>query len=277
MTNNNNHNNNIMTQEFLAEKTQGLQYTRSIKTRVEKLSEIEAELNAIQLIDNTDPIKKAQAEDWIKTLKKEKTMILQDMFTKETKALGKASSLFDENKQLKQELKEARKAKKEAVEKIKRLKTAQLIKYKKERNESIKKLQEQKKQLHNKLKQQQIKEKEEKIQQQKQQSVSLIHKWYKASTLQKKRYSMKIILFQCYGLKDHDLLSKTNHKELLTALHMKYKFRDSHPEDFFKLTMEQQNEYKNDVDEIDKSCLDKTLEILRRQKRKFFFRYIYTI
>ena len=105
MTNNNNHINNIMTQEYLAEKTQGLQYIRSIKTRVEKLSEIEAELNAIQLIDNTDPIKKAQAEDWIKTLKKEKIMILQDMFSKETKALGKTLSLFDENKQFKIELK----------------------------------------------------------------------------------------------------------------------------------------------------------------------------
>ena len=42
----------------------------------------------------------------------------------------KIDNLFDENKQLKQELKAVRKANKEAVDKIKRLKTAQLVQYK---------------------------------------------------------------------------------------------------------------------------------------------------
>ena len=53
MTNNNNHINNIMTQEYLAEKTQGLQYIRSIATITEQISEIEAELNAIKAIKNS--------------------------------------------------------------------------------------------------------------------------------------------------------------------------------------------------------------------------------
>ena len=228
MNSNKKSNNTIMTEEYVELKKKGLEYIRSIKTRVEKLSEIDAELNAIQAIDNTDPIKKAQAEDWIKTLRKEKRMILQDMFSRETKALGKASNLFDENKQLKQELKEARKAKKEALEKINRLKTAQLIKYKKERNESIKKLQEQKKQLHNKLKQQKIKEKEEKIQQHKQQSVSHIQKWYKRQQQNRKRYSFKILIFKCDSCDQYSDEELKNKVEELRRKKRKYFFKYSY-------------------------------------------------
>ena len=51
----------------------------------------------------------------------------------------KIDNVFDENKQLKQELKAVRKANKEA-EKSKRLKTAQIVQYKRERDDAIKKL-----------------------------------------------------------------------------------------------------------------------------------------
>ena len=69
----------------------------------------------------------------------EKKKILSDE-KKQNKALENVHDLFDENKQLKTELKSIRKQNKETVEKIKRLKTAQLIKYRKERDEAIKTL-----------------------------------------------------------------------------------------------------------------------------------------
>ena len=50
---------------------------------------------------------------------------------KQNKALENLNVLFDENTQLKTELKRIKKQNQETVEKIKRLKTAQLIKYKK--------------------------------------------------------------------------------------------------------------------------------------------------
>ena len=53
--------------------------------------------------------------------------------------------MFDENNQLKTELKAINKQNKETVEKIRRLKTAQLIKYRKERDEAIKTLNQEKK------------------------------------------------------------------------------------------------------------------------------------
>ena len=209
---------------------------RSIATITEQISEIEAELNAIKTIKNKDPVKKAQIKDWIKTLNKEKKKFLSNE-KKQNKALENMHDFFDENKQLKIELKNIKKQNKETVQKIKQLQPAQLIKFKKERNDVIKQLKTQKQRLQQNVKQHQLyklqqeakeRKKEEKVQlmkikeqQNKNNSVALIQKWYKASTLQKKRYSIKIIMFQCYGLKDHDLLSKTNHKELLTALHKK--------------------------------------------------------
>ena len=60
--------------------------------------------------------------------------------------------MFDENKQLKLKLKALQKEFKEKTEKIKRMKTAQLITYKKERDQSIKFSNENKKQLQKKIK-----------------------------------------------------------------------------------------------------------------------------
>ena len=130
MTNNKNHNNNIMTQEYLAQKTQGLKYIRSIDTITDQISEIEAELNAIKTIKNKDPVKKSQIKDWIKTMNKEKKKILSNE-KKQNKALENMHDFFDENKQLKIELKNIKNQNKETVQKIKQLKTAQLIKFKK--------------------------------------------------------------------------------------------------------------------------------------------------
>ena len=90
-------------------------------------------------------------KDWIKTLNKEKKKILSNE-KKQNKALENLNHLFDENEQLKQNLKAERKANRETVEKIKRLKTAQIVQYKRERDETIKKLQEQKKQIKKSIK-----------------------------------------------------------------------------------------------------------------------------
>ena len=136
MTNNNNHINNIMTQEYLAQKTQGLQYIRSIATITEQISEIEAELNAIKTIKNKDPVKKAQIKDWIKTLNKEKKKILSNE-KKQNKALENLHEVFDENKQLKEELRKARKEKRETINKLKNAKIKQALDFKHKRTELL--------------------------------------------------------------------------------------------------------------------------------------------
>ena len=183
----------IMTQEYTQQRKQGLEYIRSLPTITEQVSEIEAELTAIKQIKNKDPVKKAQIKDWIKVLTAEKKKILSNE-KKQNKALENVHDLFDENNQLKTELKSIKKQNKETVEKIKRLKTAQLIKYRKERDAAIKTLNQEKKITQQKIKENDLfkkqqeeksKKKEEKITimkikelQQKEKSAGLIQKWY---------------------------------------------------------------------------------------------------
>ena len=101
----------IMSQEYTQQRKQGLEYIRRLPTITEQVSEIEAELNAIKQIKNKDPVKKAQNKDWIKVLTAEKKKILSDE-KKQNKALENVHDLFDENKQLKEQLRKLRKEKK---------------------------------------------------------------------------------------------------------------------------------------------------------------------
>ena len=98
----------IMTQEYTQQRKQGLEYIRSLPTITEQVSEIEAELTAIKQIKNKDPVKKAQIKDWIKVLTAEKKKILSNE-KKQNKALENVHDLFDENNQLKTELKSIKK------------------------------------------------------------------------------------------------------------------------------------------------------------------------
>ena len=75
----------------------------------------------------------------------------------------KTGILFDENKQLKLQLKALQKEFKEKTEKIKRMKTAQLITYKKERDQAIKFSNENKKQLQKKIKENDLYRKRQEI------------------------------------------------------------------------------------------------------------------
>ena len=136
----------IMTKEYTKQKIQGLQYIRSIPTITEQISEIEAELNAIKQIKNKDPVKKAQIKDWIKVLTAEKKKILSNE-RKQNKALENMHDLFDENKQLKEQLRKLRKEKKDTITKLKNAKINQILDFKHKRTELIDKLKSTKKQL----------------------------------------------------------------------------------------------------------------------------------
>ena len=141
----------IMTPEYLEHKLKGLKYIRELTTITEQISEIEAELNASKSIKNKDPVKKAEIKDWINTLKLEKKTILQNE-KKQNRALQGLNNLFDENKQLKEELKKLRKEKKETFDKLLRAKYNQSIKYKRDRATLIKQLKEKKTKLQTTLK-----------------------------------------------------------------------------------------------------------------------------
>ena len=165
-------------------------------------------------------------KDSVTILKEKRTEICKKIKQQEKSKIH-LDTVFDENKQLKQERKAVRKANNEAAEKIKRLKTAQLVQYKKERDEAINTLKEQKKQYQDKLKQQKIKEKEEKIQQQKQQSVSLIQKWYRRQHDIRKRSSLKILIFKCEACDKYSDEELNNRIEELRHRKRKY-FLNTH-------------------------------------------------
>ena len=75
MTSNKKYNPIVMTKEYTQRKLKGLEYLRSIPTITEQISEIEAELNYIKALKITNPVKKAEQRDWIKTLNAEKKKI----------------------------------------------------------------------------------------------------------------------------------------------------------------------------------------------------------
>ena len=281
----------IMTKEYTKQKIQGLQYIRSIPTITEQVSEIEAELTAIKQIKNKDPVKKAQIKDWIKVLTAEKKKILSNE-RKQNKALENMHDLFDENNQLKTELKSIKKKNKETVDKIKRLKTAQLIKYKKERDAAIKTLNQEKKITQKKIKENALfkkqqeeksKKKEEKITmmkikelQQKEKSASLIQKWYRKASDNKQRYSVRVILYRCFDLDNIDdvvkLCGKTDFYDMIVNLNKKYEINNKHA--FETLGEAQKQAYNEEYNEIKQSSLDKVQEIHKRKKYKFFYKHI---
>ena len=89
-------------------------------------------------IKNSDPIRKAQLKDWINTPKTERKKILQQE-KKNNKALSNLHELFDENVQLKEEIKKMRKEKQEMIAKIKKAKIQQVLKFDRKRVELIEK------------------------------------------------------------------------------------------------------------------------------------------
>ena len=77
-------------------------------------------------------------KDWINTLKTERKKILQQE-KKNNKALSNLHELFDENVQLKEEIKKMRKEKQETIAKIKKAKIQQVLKFDRKRVELIEK------------------------------------------------------------------------------------------------------------------------------------------
>jgi len=194
----------------------------------------------------------------------------------------KTGILFDENKQLKLQLKALQKEFKEKTEKIKRMKIAQLITYKKERDQAIKFSNENKKQLQKKIKEndlyrkrQEIKEtrreeKKQKFEQQKETAAAKIQKWYKKENESKQRYSVKVILYKCWDLKTdlEGLCVKTDYSERIDKLNKRYNVKDK------KLTTEEQLKYDMEYEEIVQSSLKKVEEIYKRKHFKFFYKHI---
>ena len=156
----------LTTDEYAKRKKEGLKYIRSISTITEQISEIEAELNAVKALTLSDPVRKAEKRDWIKTLNAEKKKILTAE-KKQNKALKNLQNTFDMNIALKQELKALQNEYKQKTEKIKRIKTAQLVNYKKERDQAIKKLKENRAKLQNKIKEHELFKKKQEIKEQK--------------------------------------------------------------------------------------------------------------
>ena len=64
----------IMATEYMEMKKKGL---RGISSTAEQISEIDVELTAMKAIKNSDPIRKAQLNDWINTIQTERKKILQ--------------------------------------------------------------------------------------------------------------------------------------------------------------------------------------------------------
>ena len=136
----------IMATEYVEMKKKGLEYIRGISSIAEQISEIDVELTAMKAIKNSDPIRKAQLKDWINTLKTERKKILQQE-KKNNKALSNLHELFDENVQLKEQVKKIRKEKQETIAKIKKAKIQQALKFDRKRVELIEKLKTKQKQL----------------------------------------------------------------------------------------------------------------------------------
>ena len=113
-----------------------------------------------------DTINKSFYIDSIKQLR-QKTKEINKNIAKLENTNNLLNNIFDENKALKEELKALRKEHKEKTEKIKRMKTAQLINYKKKREQSIKKIKENNKALKNKIKEHDLYKKKQEIREQK--------------------------------------------------------------------------------------------------------------
>ena len=139
------------------------------------------------------------------------------------RALKSVKNIFDENKQLKAELRELKKNKKEALNKIKELKKKQTKAY--QRDAEVQRLKEEKKKLLKEIKEHQAfkREKEERQRRKQTKSVSRIEKWYKS--LERKQYSVKILMYRCYDFGALDEASQQKKIEEFKRKKVKHFFK----------------------------------------------------
>ena len=238
MTSNKKYSPIITTKEYTQRKIKGLEYIRSIPTTTEQIREIEAELNSIKALKITDPVKKAEQRDWIKTINSEKKKIL---LTKknQNKALQNLNNLFDENKHLKPELKVL----KQKLKEINDIINHQTFLYGTERKrkvrikllQKIETLEQRKQKLELKInehpikveaKEKREKKRDEKERIRKEKTVAKIQRWYKKEYTQKIKYSINIMVFRSEDITIIDDEELNKQLETYRKMRIKFFFKD---------------------------------------------------
>ena len=91
-------------------------------------------------------------------------------------------------------------------------------------------------------------------------SASKIQKWFRSSSKEKQRYSVKVILYRCWNLDDSEDINKL--------------LADTDYSDRVKKLKKEDPEFDVMRSEILNSSLEKMQEIFKRKKFKFFYKYI---